>query len=400
MVKNIGLIIISFFLVVLITIGVDRLAGRFLITPPPVGEMELIFPPHSENAFEMSDFSYTVHINNLGFRDKEVNLTAPHPYRIVAIGDSFTYGWGVEAEQAWPKQLEQRLAKDGHPVEVFNLGKPGAGPPYYAELAERALPILKPDLVVVACLHDDVSESMPDGKTPTGQRRYTYPAVRWVEKLYPTMFRLMQKKSSSGTPSHAPEKTTAQSNQQSYIDAAKRLLDQMNPEQKARFNALDEKVRTAFLTGRLNPYIFDISILKSPTYYQFLTHSEDPYIQQCIHSMGVQFQRIRQAAADIGAKVVVTPVPLGVFVNRESYQNVQRIGFSTDESMLNADGPDRSIQQAAQEANVPFVSVTDEFRKTVDQAGLYYELDNHFTPKGQAFFAELLTPLVQKFIKN
>lgn len=42
----------------------------------------------------------------------------------MAIGDSFTYGWGVPAEDSWPKILERRLQARGYDVEVATLGQP------------------------------------------------------------------------------------------------------------------------------------------------------------------------------------------------------------------------------------------------------------------------------------
>lgn len=50
---------------------------------------------------------------------------ASAPTRFVhAVGDSFTMGWGVEAENAWPAQLQARLPEG---VGVLNLGVDGFG---------------------------------------------------------------------------------------------------------------------------------------------------------------------------------------------------------------------------------------------------------------------------------
>lgn len=46
--------------------------------------------------------------------------------RILAVGDSGTFGTGVRRIDAWPSQLEKELSKSGESYEVFNFGVPGA----------------------------------------------------------------------------------------------------------------------------------------------------------------------------------------------------------------------------------------------------------------------------------
>lgn len=44
--------------------------------------------------------------------------------RIVAIGDSTTFGWGVSDAETWPARLQVELTRRGHRVEVLNAGVP------------------------------------------------------------------------------------------------------------------------------------------------------------------------------------------------------------------------------------------------------------------------------------
>jgi len=51
-----------------------------------------------------------VRVNAAGFRDREFPVArAPGVARIACVGDSYTYGWGVELDASYPKQLERRL---------------------------------------------------------------------------------------------------------------------------------------------------------------------------------------------------------------------------------------------------------------------------------------------------
>lgn len=74
-------------------------------------------------------------------------------YNIVCIGDSFTYGWGVDRQNTYPKQLEAVL--NGHMAgrmkfKVFNLGIPGSNSSQHLILVrEIAASNNKPDLIIL-----------------------------------------------------------------------------------------------------------------------------------------------------------------------------------------------------------------------------------------------------------
>ena len=47
--------------------------------------------------------------------------------RLLAVGDSTTFGWGVPGDQSWPARLEAELNARGGSVEVLNAGVPSLG---------------------------------------------------------------------------------------------------------------------------------------------------------------------------------------------------------------------------------------------------------------------------------
>jgi lysophospholipase L1-like esterase len=70
--------------------------------------------------------TYHFSSNSDGFRSREFGPKDPGVIRIVCIGDSSTFGWGVDDEYTYPRLLETQLSRPGGPgVEVFNLGIPG-----------------------------------------------------------------------------------------------------------------------------------------------------------------------------------------------------------------------------------------------------------------------------------
>ncbi|MCP3918676.1 MAG: hypothetical protein GY711_24280 [bacterium] len=78
----------------------------------------------------------------------------PSRFRIMVVGDSLTYGIGVDQDWTYSAQLQRALEDDYH-VEVLNLGIPGNQSEETAEIVEQFLPQLEPDVVVYGvCLND------------------------------------------------------------------------------------------------------------------------------------------------------------------------------------------------------------------------------------------------------
>jgi hypothetical protein len=75
-----------------------------------------------------------------GYRNREVPVSAA----VVALGDSQTWGTGVEADEAWPRVLERRTG-----LPVYSLAFGGYGPAHSLELWDDAV-ALKPDLIIEA----------------------------------------------------------------------------------------------------------------------------------------------------------------------------------------------------------------------------------------------------------
>jgi lysophospholipase L1-like esterase len=62
----------------------------------------------------------TVTINSAGFRDDEYALERNARRRIILLGDSLTFGWGVEKEESFEHLLEQQLDARS-PTELINF---------------------------------------------------------------------------------------------------------------------------------------------------------------------------------------------------------------------------------------------------------------------------------------
>lgn len=93
-----------------------------------------------------------IHINSQGFRGEEIPRDKGNAYRIIALGESTTFGITLNAQdRPWPELLGELIRQQlalSRPVEVINAGVPG----YTLEnnvdrLVADILP-LKPDMII------------------------------------------------------------------------------------------------------------------------------------------------------------------------------------------------------------------------------------------------------------
>ncbi len=82
----------------------------------------------------------------------------PGVHRLLVLGDSQAFGWGVPLEQSLGARLEMRLETLGHgPVEVINAAVPGSNTYQQAALLERVGMDYQPDCVLVLFTGNDLA---------------------------------------------------------------------------------------------------------------------------------------------------------------------------------------------------------------------------------------------------
>jgi lysophospholipase L1-like esterase len=132
-----------------------------------------------------------VTINSEGFRGPMVSKTkAAGTFRVVVLGDSVTFGYGVSESDTYPRQLERRLralehkpaAFAGRPhVEVVNAGVIGYSSWQGRVLYDERIRDYSPDLVVVQFGYND-HHSAESSDRQKYDSRYLRPFASAVEK--------------------------------------------------------------------------------------------------------------------------------------------------------------------------------------------------------------------------
>jgi hypothetical protein len=112
------------------------------ITPKPFTK--------AKGTVSTGEFDYLYEYNSKGFRDAEHEYDKqPGVFRILATGDSFTFGVGAEYEQTYLRHLEillNELAPPGKSVEIIKAGISGYWMRDEYILLDYYLPKYKPDL--------------------------------------------------------------------------------------------------------------------------------------------------------------------------------------------------------------------------------------------------------------
>jgi lysophospholipase L1-like esterase len=115
------------------------IGANYGIADPYIGHLG---SPNNALVISGRGFSAVHHTDSYGFRNG-----SPWSERaeIVTLGDSWTYGYGVEDDGAWPAILARAFPQS----RIINLGIPGYGPQQYLRVYERFGVKLRPKIVLV-----------------------------------------------------------------------------------------------------------------------------------------------------------------------------------------------------------------------------------------------------------
>jgi len=151
-----------------------RLSGRELVFLNPLnsfhtGDSELgwVGVPNFTGRFHRREFDVRIVNGPRGFRMGAAQIVPePGAERVVFLGDSFTWGWGVEQGEVFTDSLQDLV---GPRFELLNRGVNASGTVQQSILLERLLEQDQPDRVVVMLFYNDYLDNL-DAKR--GRRPY------------------------------------------------------------------------------------------------------------------------------------------------------------------------------------------------------------------------------------
>ena len=130
---------------------------------------------------------WKVSTNSLGFRDREFTVEKPDStFRIVCLGDSWTFGANVDQEHAYPQRLGALLDQrfPGASIEVLNLGVMGYSSRQGMELLRRRVLDLDPDIVMIGfAMNDAIVQGWRDRDAVGQNGQSRRGSKRWLEHV-------------------------------------------------------------------------------------------------------------------------------------------------------------------------------------------------------------------------
>ncbi len=123
------------------------------------------------------EVEWNYQLNKDGFRGRPIGKKRPGVSRVLVIGDSYPFGWGMnEGEPPFPSRLETMLNADSPTtrVEVINAAVPGYGTLHEFHLLKNTLPIAMPDIVVWTFVMNDAEPQQSVPINPDVEYQYCW----------------------------------------------------------------------------------------------------------------------------------------------------------------------------------------------------------------------------------
>jgi len=312
--------------------------------------------PFSKGRLKRQEFDTTVTINSMGYRERDFNVKKEGRFRILVIGDSFTFGFGVEGNEGYPARIEKILANDYHQgsIEVINAGFASGHNPdtYYLYLKEKGLK-LNVDLILVGFF---VGNDIVHYRHSAVEHEWT----RTDQEGLPLQIRNVASEVENGR----------------WVRKKKRLIYAIPVLRNSHlFHLLVSSARG--LAGYFRSEHSRIFETTTPSIYQ-ATYSDN--IEQAIQQTQTLFRAMARLAAKNGIPLAVVMIPA-----REQVYSADL--KSPELRQLDWTKPQRIFAAFFSREHIPYLDLLPPMRQGAKDADFYFRYDLHWNAKGHEFAA-------------
>lgn len=303
--------------------------------------------PGARIHFATSEFATDIAINSAGVRGEELGARGPRERRIVVLGDSLVLSVQVELRQTFCALLEQRLnaRHDGFTYRVINAGVQGYGPVEEWLFFDHVVAALDPDLVLVSVfVANDAIEALDGARKMDADRnaatRTREEAIGWARRVV----------------------------RRSMVLQTIRL----------RYDAIRGRLqRTAVAQRPLMTYLAD----------------PPPDVDRGLGLARDIFARIATRADGLGARTAFVLVPARFQVEDGDYGRLAAT-VAEQGGQLDRQAATRRFTSALRPLGRPMLDLLPVLQRQPDPAGLFFQENIHFTPRGHDVVAEALDAFI------
>lgn len=351
-------------------IGVITLVERGLREYLNVTGYFKALPPNIRIKYDTSEFNVEAQISSQGLRNEKVTVPKPQGvYRILALGDSYTYGWGVAEGNSWPKVLEKLLKQIDPKYEVINAGIPGVGITEERYICQAYNKQFDVDELFLAIYTDDLYQAAAREQNLTVFQKL-------LTKYWPIFLRI-------NNPIISPEKPPGASVVSS--DIWKQDVKKMINSNPTILLGLDPKIRNVFVNGKLNPAIVGRA-LTDPGFLTFILNDADA--EYAYKAFEIRMNYLKDRCLQKNQHLTVVFIPGPSIVNEKFLENKKALGYEVDNRMVTYD-IDKHMIKLTEADNISYYSLLPSFRKNGCEE-CYYPYDGHLTEYGQELVAEYI----------
>jgi len=339
--------------------------------------------PGIRGVFANRSFDTRIEHNSQGFRDREhAKSNTAGKFRIVVVGDSFTWGHGVNNDEIYMKVLEQIDDR----VETINLGGPGGDPPGELKVYSRRGVEYQHDVVLLGFyIGNDVVTRRPraDGSPPdwgfdeTGE------------------FRLIGREA----PADEVARIRAASEIR-YSPGADRTITQ-----QLGF-WLRRNLQLLTLIDNRRDYLAEL-LMGSRAYAAIARRlgrgerHDFPLLDLCVDPPGqdvaygwrlveATLREFRRTARESGARLYVMMIP-DMYQTWPSYYATTARRYGYDPQAYDLTRPNRKLRSICDALEIACLDLLPGMRESMDDGHrLYYRRDRHWTPEGHRLAARAL----------
>lgn len=338
---------------------VELIASKIVFAPG------MVMTPKKLVHYDTVDFDIVITVNENGHRGPIANKEPR--YNIFAVGDSFTFAFGIQDGRTWTDQLNSRCGVFGpKPLRVINVGKPGTNTLQHVQLAKYLVEKQTPRGIIIGVTLDDDFQQVSELNLDTPVRSFSL--VRWIAENFPASVSLVQNLSEEYA------KVDATANWSKEFDDLKGT------------KVFSREIDVHFRQGRLNPGLLYYANMYSDRGSRVYQNFGDFQTSRSGIDLRSAISALIKSAREKGVELWFVGIPGPQMVKSSATDSFVNYGYMIPDGWSNSNLPDEVLNEYFSGLGTRYVSLLQRFRDQPND--LYFKFDGHPNLHGQTLIAE------------